>query len=435
MNLFGKRVLVAGLKTSGLSAYGLLKKLGATVAVYDDDEKIDSFDGAKNLKLYPSDLSEFDFIVVSPGFSDNHPLISEAKRKNIPLTTELAIGLSCLPCKKIAVTGTNGKTTTTLMIEKLLSLAGIKARACGNIGYPVSQLAQEKTLPDYAVVEVSSFQLDYGEISPDIAVVLNIAADHLDRYEGFDAYARSKMKIFEHQSPSSYSIINGYDENIRTRLKDIHGQLIRVSTRKDGGRAYLKDNYFFYNDKPLCSVKDLKAKGEHNRFNALVALTVGSIVGVPEVAAASFIKKFKLPPHRVEYVATVGGKGYYNDSKGTNLHATKAAIDMLDGNIGLIMGGSDKNEEFCDFFETLPDKVRCVAVTGANSEKIMNSAYKVGYFDIVMHKDLAGAVNTFSTDKKIDTVLFSPSSASFDRYRNYEERGNAFREMVLKVKA
>ncbi len=435
MDFTDKKVLIVGLKSSGLSAYELLKNQGAILYIYDDDLALTLF-GCENLAMRKSldYLIDLDCVVVSPSIPNTHKVIVEAKRLGKPILSEMSVGFNALNTKTIAVTGTNGKTTTTMMIESLINFSNIRAKACGNIGYPISRLALQDAPLDYAVVEASSFQLEYGTISPDIAIILNLAPDHLDRYESFSAYANAKLNLFRHLSKDAVVIV-GEDENVLSRIKALDLKPIVVSTKKDEGLAYIKDNYFFYNGKPLTSVKEYKAKGEHNKFNALIALTVGALVGVPHQCALTFIRKFKLPPHRIEYVGTLNGKSYYNDSKGTNLHATRAAIDMIDGDLGLIMGGSDKNEEFCDFFMTLPEKVKKVAVTGANSEKIMSSAYKVGYFDIVVEPSLEGALSILSKDKDLGNVLFSPSSASFDRYRDYEERGNAFKELVFKIQA
>ncbi len=435
MDFLDKKVLIVGLKSSGLSVCELLKRRGAKVSIYDDDISITLFgmdNMAKNSDLrYVSDM---DYVVVSPSIPSSHKIVIEAKKQAIPIMSELSVGMAQLESKTIAVTGTNGKTTTTMMIESLINYSNMTAKACGNIGYPISQLAMSDLAVDYAVVEASSFQLDYGTVSPDIAIVLNIAPDHMDRYSSFSQYAQAKISLLSNLKKGSIAIV-GDDENILSRLRTLDVKPIIVSTKKPEGLAYIKDNYFFYQGKPLASVKDYKPRGEHNRFNALVALTVGALLNVPAQCAITFLRKFKLPPHRIEYVGTLNGKSYYNDSKGTNLHATRAAIDMIEGDLGLIMGGSDKNEEFCDFFMTLPDKVKRVAVTGANCEKIISSALKVGYFDIVAEPTLEGAVSILAGDVRLPNVLFSPSSASFDRYRDYEERGNAFKQLVFKVQA
>ncbi len=436
MEYNGSRVAVIGLRASGAAACALLKSKNCTLTVYDDDKSI-SVCGLENqaLKGGFDFISEQDFIVVSPGIPNSHEAIRRAKRDGIPIYSELSLGANELTCPIIAVTGTNGKTTTVGMIKKLLEAAGKKVKTAGNIGYPISQLVSDGDVPEYVVVEASSFQLEYGELHPYVACILNFSPDHMDRYGTYADYVAAKTRILEFQNKNSYAVLNGDDPSVRRLSEEVKGEAVPFSTVREEGRVYIKDGYFVYGGKPLISVKEFRIRGEHNKSNALCALTVGSILNVPATAAATFIKKCSLPPHRIEFVTSFGGKRYYNDSKGTNMHATRAAVDMLDEGIGLILGGSDKKEEFCDFFDTLPEKVVRVAVTGANAEKILNSALKVGFSDIRIYKDLQDAVFALSKCSDVKNVLFSPASASFDRFKNYEERGNAFKELVFRIKA
>lgn len=436
MEYNGRRAAVIGLRASGAAACALLKSENCTLTVYDDDKSISVF-GLENQAVKGSFdfISEQDYIVVSPGIPNTHEAIRRAKRENIPIISELSLGAGKLTCPIIAVTGTNGKTTTVGMIKKLLQAAGKKVKTAGNIGYPISQLVVDGDIPEYVVVEASSFQLEYGEIHPYVACILNFSPDHMDRYDTYTDYVAAKTRLIEFQDKNSYSVLNGDDPSVRQLAEKTKGEAVLFSTTKEEGRVYVKDGYFVYGGKPLISVKELRIRGEHNKSNALCALTVGSILNLPPTAAAAFVKKCSLPPHRIEFVTAFGGKRYYNDSKGTNMHATRAAVEMLDEGIGLILGGSDKKEEFCDFFDTLPDKVVRVAVTGANAEKILNSALKVGFSDIRIYKDLQDAVYALSQSPDVRNVLFSPASASFDRFKNYEERGNAFKELVFRIKA
>lgn len=436
MNFSGKKAAVIGLSSSGTAAVALLKSKGCKLTVYDDDLS-KSVSGLKNAAANENYdfIAEQDFIVISPGIPNSHPAVSAAKLHNVPIYSELSIGASELNCPIIAVTGTNGKTSTVGMIKKLLKAAGKKVKTAGNVGYPVSQLAKDGEKLDYAIVEASSFQLEYGELRPYIACILNFSPDHMDRYESYSDYVAAKTRLVEFQTANDYTVLNRDDPSVWRISEKAEGKVVPFSTKKEEGRAYVKDGYFVYNGKPLVPLKSFGIKGEHNKSNALCALTVGSIVGASEASAAAFIKKCTLPPHRIEYVATVGGKRYYNDSKGTNMHATRAAVDMLDEGIGLILGGSDKKEEFCDFFDTLPDKVVRVAVTGGNAEKILNSALKVGFSDIRIYDNLQQAIDALGACNEVKNVLFSPASASFDRFRNYEERGNAFKELVFRIKA
>lgn len=436
MDCVGKKAAVIGLSSSGAAAVTLLKTKGCKLTAYDDDlsKSVAGLENAAARKNFDF-IAEQDFIVLSPGVPNSHSAVKAAKLHNVPIYSELSLGASELNCPIIAVTGTNGKTSTVGMIKKLLQTAGKKVKTAGNVGYPISQLAKDGEKLDYAIVEASSFQLEYGEIRPYIACILNFSPDHLDRYDTYSDYVAAKTRLLEFQTPNDYAVLNRDDPSVWRLAEKVRGKVVPFSTRKEEGRAYVKDGYFIYNDKPLVPLKNFKIKGEHNLSNALCALTVGSVVGASAASAAAFIKKCTLPPHRIEYVATVGGKRYYNDSKGTNIHATRAAVDMLDEGIGLILGGSDKKEEFCDFFDTLPEKVVQVAATGANAEKILNSALKVGFSGIRIYKDLQDAVDALAANGSVNNVLFSPASASFDRFKNYEERGNAFKELVFRIKA
>ena len=433
MEFENKKVLVAGMKASGVSAATLLAKLGAKVYCVDDAIKELSgfvFTNVPDEK----EIKEYSLVIVSPSIPPRHPVIVRAKKAGVPIMGELELGCRYLNCPKIMVTGTNGKTTVVTMIEKLLCGAGYKAKAAGNIGYPVSQLVLDGTNPDYAVIEVSSFQLEYASVQPDVSVILNLAPDHMDRYDGYEDYVATKRRICVNQTEEQYLIFNNDDGAARKFLGYTKAKGIPVSTRSRLSDVYIKDGFFMYKDKSLCPVKSCRLRGEHNKFNMLVALNVGAVLGVRSENFPNLVRNYTLLPNRIEYVTTLGGKSYYNDSKGTNIHACRFAIESLDGKIGLIMGGSDKNEDFCDFFENISPKVKFVAITGGNAEKIYNSAMKMGFSEVGVFETLPDAVNYLSEKKGINNVLLSPCCASFDRYKNYAERGDKFKEAVYAVK-
>lgn len=429
--------LVMGLRSSGLASYHLLKQKGYCVKLYDDDRKLmATLPETVSSKSTDEIFENVSLVVVSPGIPSVHPVIKEAEKRGLEIISELELGLREIRIPYVMVTGTNGKTTTVKMIEKLLKLAGKRVKAVGNVGYPVTQFVMDDEEADYLVVEASSFQLERVRLArPYISVLLNLQPDHMDRYAKFEDYVKAKKNIFLNQTQSDYAIVNADDPKVMRAAEKIRPTLKTVSTRGKRGSVYLKDNYFYFDDKPIANVREARAKGEHNRFNLLVALTVGEILGVKRENAIALVKEYKPLPHRVEYVTTIDGKRYYNDSKGTNIAATVTAISMLNGNIGLILGGSGKNEDYCEFFEELSPKVKYIAATGMNAERIRQSALKVGFTDIEVTDTLEEALQLLSRKEGIDTVLFSPSSASFDRYKNYEERGNVFKQMVYRLKA
>ncbi|MFA5450076.1 MAG: UDP-N-acetylmuramoyl-L-alanine--D-glutamate ligase, partial [Clostridia bacterium] len=378
---------------------------------------------------------DLDMVLVSPGIPNTHPVIVEAKERGVPIVSELDLGASLLKAEIIMVTGTNGKTTTVDMIGKGLSIMSKKAKVMGNIGYPVSQVVLDGTELEYAVIEASNFQLEYtSHIRPKIAALLNLAPDHIDRYKSYDEYVAAKKRVFLNQTENDFAILNADSRAIREIGKELKAQKIWVSTREAKGDFFVKDNYYYYMGEPLVSVKESRMKGEHNRFNIMTALNVMNILGGKREQFISLIRDYKLLPHRVEYVSTINGISFYNDSKGTNISACKASIDAVKGGgIGLILGGSDKHEEFCEFFDDISDSVKFIAVTGGNEDKIYSAAMKVGFQNIEICPSLSDAIRLLYSKEGIDTVLFSPASASFDRYRGYAHRGDTFKELVYSI--
>lgn len=433
MDYRGKKVLVMGLQASGISAGFLLKKLGAEVYCYDDNLSLGINEFINVSTEVISVLDNIDLIVTSPGIPSTHDVIKEAKARKIPIISELELGCVNLFCPIIMVTGTNGKTTEVTMLDKLLSGMGLKVKAMGNVGYPVSQVVLDETPLDFAIVEASSFQLEYiKDAKPYIAVVMNLAPDHMDRYATYSDYVNAKKNIIKNQTENDYIFINGDDAICRRFGQESRAKTVSVTLRNSHNAVYIKDNFFMFEDSSVCHVKECRLRGDHNKFNLLVALNVGALLGAKKEHLANLIREYTLLPNRIEYVSTLNGISYYNDSKGTNIHACRYAIDSLDGDIGLIMGGSDKNEDFCEFFESIDDKVKAVAVCGGNADKIYSSALKMGYTDIEVFPTLKEAV-VYLSAKDVKNVLLSPCSASFDRYKNYAERGEYFKSLIYEI--
>lgn len=423
-------VLIMGIQASGVSAAALLEREGHEIRLYDDKVKLE-----RNWKdAGEAVFKGLDRIVISPAIPNTHPVVVGAKERGIPIVSELQLGFERLPCEKIVVTGTNGKTTTVDMLTRMFQTAGKKARAMGNIGYPVSQVVLDGDIPEIAVIEASNFQLEYSNLHVHTAALLNLSPDHMDRYPTYEDYVNAKKRVFLNQTANDFAVLN-YDNRILRELGRRLPSVVKwISAKERKGDVYLKNNYFYYADEPLVAVRESKAKGEHNRFNIMTALTIGGLYGVKREQMAAFVREYRVLPHRVEYVCTVGGKRYYNDSKGTNPGATKSAVETVGGKIGLILGGSDKKEDFCELFDALFDRVARVAVTGGNAEKIYQSALKVGYSEIEICPDLKAAIDYLAAADDVDTVLLSPASASFDRYHGYEERGNVFKQLVYALK-
>jgi UDP-N-acetylmuramoylalanine--D-glutamate ligase len=427
-----KSVLVMGMQASGISASTLLEREGYLVKKYDDN-----LDFSENWKERKDIFNDLELVCVSPGIPSEHIVLREAIKRGISVVSELELGASRLNCELIMVTGTNGKTTTVDMIQRGLGIMGKKATAMGNIGYPITQVILDKVELDYAVIEISSFQLEHtSQLKAKIAAILNLAPDHIDRYKNYSEYTHTKEKVFQNQDTGDIAILNYDAREVRSIGERIKAEKIFVSTRESVGVIYIKNNYFYCGNEPLISVKESHLRGEHNRFNMLVALSIMIKLGGKKEHLISLIRDYRVPPHRIEYVSTIDGIRFYNDSKGTNIAACKCAIDSIKGrNIGLILGGSDKKEEFCDFFDELCDDIKYVTVTGANEVKIYSAAMKVGFSRICICASLEAAVKKLHEMKEIDTVLFSPACASFDKYSNYAERGNRFKQLVYALKA
>ncbi len=422
-----EKAIVIGMRLSGTAAKALLSKQGYEVVGVDDNPEV-----APATPDCP--IEEFALGVVSPAIANDHPLIVAAQKAGVKLISELELGIRNLKGIKVVVTGTNGKTTVCDMIDKALKLSGISCRTMGNIGYPVSQVALDGTEYAVNIIEASSFQLEHTyTLRPDYAVLTNIAPDHMDRYPDFAGYFAAKKRVFRLQTASDVAVLNYDQPAIRELGKHLASEVVWVSAAEAVGDCYIKNNAFYLRGEQLISVKESKLRGEFNRFNMMTAITVAARLGATKEALKKFVREYRPLPHRIEYVGVFRGKRCFNDSKGTNVSATLAALDAMEGSTALIMGGSDKKEDYCEFFLDVPEKLKFVAVTGANAEKIYGSALKVGFNDIVIVKDLQAAIIR-AAESAADIVLFSPASASFDRYTGYKERGERFKNLVSALK-
>lgn len=422
-----EKAIVIGMRLSGTAAKALLSKQGYEVVGVDDNPEV-----APATPDCP--IEEFALGVVSPAIANDHPLIVAAQKAGVKLISELELGIRNLKGIKVVVTGTNGKTTVCDMIDKALKLSGISCRTMGNIGYPVSQVALDGTEYAVNIIEASSFQLEHTyTLRPDYAVLTNVAPDHMDRYPDFAGYFAAKKRVFRLQTASDVAVLNYDQPAIRELGKHLASEVVWVSAAEAVGDCYIKNNAFYLRGEQLISVKESKLRGEFNRFNMMTAITVAARLGATKEALKKFVREYRPLPHRIEYVGVFRGKRCFNDSKGTNVSATLAALDAMEGSTALIMGGSDKKEDYCEFFLDVPEKLKFVAVTGANAEKIYGSALKVGFNDIVIVKDLQAAIIR-AAESAADIVLFSPASASFDRYTGYKERGERFKNLVSALK-
>lgn len=423
----GKKALILGTGASGIAAAKLLSDAGIDHLLYDDG----SGDGSdKSIEEITEDTA---FAVASPSVSVDHPLLTALREKGIAVFSELQLAAAVCPARKIAVSGTNGKTTTVSLIEHILRTDGAEARAVGNIGVPFS--AEGADMPSFgvAVVEVSSFMLEYGGIGADIAVLLNVTPDHLDRHGSFAEYARVKARLFEAQNGGDRAVFNA-DDAITVAIADkVKAKTYFFSTRRKCRGAYVDGADICFDDgsgaKRVCGLDCVKLVGEHNLSDCLAAVAACKLYGARDEAIARGLATFNAPKYRLEHICDYRGTAIYNDSKSTNIDSTIGACEAMKGTTCLIVGGYDKRLSYHNFFSRLPDGVKYVVCCGDNSSSILECAPENDERELFRTATLERAV-MLGLSFGADNLLFSPSTSSYDAYRNFEERGRHFEQTV-----
>ncbi|MCG0276988.1 MAG: UDP-N-acetylmuramoyl-L-alanine--D-glutamate ligase [Thermanaeromonas sp.] len=447
MEWHSKRVLVVGLGKSGMAASRVLAGLGAKVCACDKDVKSEEeIRPLKELGVtvfvggYP-EVGEVcpDLVVASPGVPLEEPPLKAARQAGISIWGELELAFRLLPAgvKIIAITGTNGKTTTTALAGQVLKDAGYPVVVAGNIGVPLIEKVGEAFPGQYFVLEVSSFQLETVEtFHPNVAVILNITPDHLDRHGSFSEYVKAKARLLSLQGPEDFAVLNYDDLNTRNLEKQVKGHLVYFSHREPLSLGcFVKDGVICLDlgngVHPICRVEELALKGVHNLENSLAAAAIGGILGISPSTLSYTLKTFPGVPHRLEPVACVDGVLYVNDSKGTNPEATIKAIEAYSEPLILIAGGKNKGSDFSFLAQKMVGRVKHLILLGEAAPAIRQAAQKAGLTSIFMVRDLGEAVERArELASPGDVVLLSPACASWDMFRNYEERGNLFKTLV-----
>ncbi|MFA4905497.1 MAG: UDP-N-acetylmuramoyl-L-alanine--D-glutamate ligase [Candidatus Margulisiibacteriota bacterium] len=422
-----KKVTILGLGKSGVAAARRLVPLKAQVTVSEalSEDKLDpeALAHLKALKVKIevgghtlSALDGADLIVVSPGVHLDIPIILEAKKRNIPVISEIELGYRFIHKPIIAVTGTNGKTTTASLLGEILSAAGKKVMVAGNIGFPLVEV--NDTDLDFIVLEISSYQLEtIVTFRPWISILLNLAEDHIERHRSMKEYAAAKARIFLNQKKNDYVIYNAEDELVSQIATKAEARLISFSVKH-----------------PFLDPKKIKIPGEHNLQNSLAAAQAALICGVPQKTIDEVLRTFPGVEHRIEFVTEKKGVKFYNDSKGTNPDSTIVALKSLyqkDKNIIVILGGRDKGGDLTDLVHLVSDAAKKVVLIGEASERFHKELKKDGYKDVILAQDFKDAVNTsYKLARSGDIVLLSPACASFDMFKNFEERGKTFKDLV-----
>lgn len=429
--------LVYGYGASGKSAIKCLLELGRKVAVYADNYVDIEFDVDNRSGSTPEKaLLDVNLIVVSPSIDLDSPLLLLARKTGIEIIGEIELGYRNLSASIIAITGTNGKTSCTELLTKMLKNADIDANYYGNIGVGLAQNCSKLTCDKVAVLEVSSFQLATTELfCPKIAICLNIDEDHLEYHKSMENYISCKRRIFKNQDISEYAVLNYDDKIVKAFDKEISSTTYYFSLRhKVKGCYLLADCIYFCDDKVeyVCKIGDIKIKGEHNIANCLACITACKILNIPNNVIVKTLREFDLSAHRLQLINTINGVKYFDDSKSTNIMSTICACKAIGGMTTLLIGGYDKGLDHRKLFDGLPENVNTIICFGANKEKIIKE-YKLNYKKTLIKADSLEDAIIIASKVKCDNVLFSPATSSFDRFENYIERGNFFKDCVMRI--
>lgn len=448
MDITGKKISVLGAVRSGISSAKLAKKYGAIPFVSDMLDNSDLRNSVTDLNElninyelgeHSERIFDCDFIVTSPGVPSDSKVIVDAKSKGIKIISEIEFASWFCNGKIIAITGTNGKTTTTSLCAHILNTADITCYTAGNIGLPFSDIADKLSVDDYVALEVSSFQLDFiDQFTPLYATVLNITPDHLDRYENrFDLYIKSKMKIAKNQNSKHNFVYNGDDENIPLGYIPENVNLFAFSLEKSlSNGCFLEEDWIVYakdnEEEDVCKINDMSLKGEHNLMNSMAVISIAMDIGIDKDTIKNGLQTFKGVEHRLEFVREIKGIKFINDSKATNVDSVWYALRSFDEPIYLILGGKDKGNNYNDIKEEVIKRVKKIYAIGSSAEKV-NDFFK-SFKSVEIVKSFEEAVNKGLKEAEAGSVfLLSPACASFDMFKNYEDRGTQFKNIVNKI--
>lgn len=439
MYLKTQRFLILGVSKSGYAVTKYALGKGAECYIFEQlkNPKIDSSisdllnSGAKYLTEEKVDdvLPDIDVLVISPGVPINHEIAVKCKQMGKRIIGELEFGFLQFSPTCVAITGTNGKTTTSVLTDNILSSFGLNTKLVGNIGVPITKVIEEINLDTICVAEVSSFQLEsVSAFCPHISCIINIAPDHLERHYTMDNYIFLKKRIFQNQRESEFTILNYDDQTVRSFSESTKAKVKWVSIKEKVDGAYRQNGKLYFNDEFVINESDLALKGEHNVCDCLFAIAISKLLGVDNECIENALKTFKGIKHRIELVAEKEGIKFYNDSKATNTASTISAIESMQNPTVLILGGCEKGEEYYSLFQKIKtSEIKHVVITGASRFNMLEQAGKVGLTDLTVVPDFALAVKVAKMLAcEGDNVLLSPACASFDNFNGYEERGEAF---------
>ena len=450
MNLDGKKFLVVGAGISGVAAAELLISRGHPVILYDGKEGLDIEEVRKKSpfleqvevlagELPKEAVEACDVAVLSPGVPMDIPAVEQMRAAGLELWGEIELAYAFEQGKVLAVTGTNGKTTTTSLLGAIMEHAGLDVKVVGNIGVPYTSLVSGTTKDSVTVAEISSFQLEtVHEFCPQVSAILNITPDHLNRHHTMDNYRQAKERIAANQGSGQFCILNYEDAALKEFSSKVNAQIVFFSSKRELGQGIYLDNgkiiwAWDAKKETVCHVKELKLIGMHNYENVMAAAAMALVSGVPLEKIREALVTFSAVEHRIEYVVTKRGVRFYNDSKGTNPDAAIQAVRAMEWPTLLIGGGYDKDSEYEDWINAFDGKVKKLVLLGATREKIRDTAVRLGYpeNDIILTDSLQEAVSAcFTHAVSGDAVLLSPACASWGMFQNYEQRGKIFKELA-----
>ena len=445
-----QKVLVAGTGISGIAAAKLLLAKGGEVVLYDGNDKLDAEKIKKNFEedakltillgeLKRTELLGVELAIISPGISLEAPFVAVLDDAGIPIWGEMQLAYHCSKGKLAAITGTNGKTTTTALTGEIMKAHYEDVYVVGNIGEPFSFHALDTTDETVTVAEVSSFMLEtIMDFRPNVSAITNITPDHLDRHKTMECYIETKELITKNQKEGDTCVLNYEDEVLREFGETLKEKLnvVYFSSRQELEKGYyLKGDTIVYNDgkkvTEIINVNELNILGRHNHENVMTAVAIAMNMDVPLATIQKVLKEFKAVEHRIEFVSERFGVKYYNDSKATNPDAAIQGIKAMPGPTLLIGGGYDKHSEFDEWIESFDGKVRYLVLIGQTRDKIAECAKRHGFTDIMYAEDLLEAVQVCASYANPgDNVLLSPACASWGQFKNFEERGEKFKDYV-----
>lgn len=451
MNLQNKKICVIGCGKSGIGAAAFLRKAGADPVLYDENDKLTVEEVRSRLpeeyrdipvyiKELPEEASKADILVPSPGVPADSPLVRKFTDKGIPVMGEIEVAWQYEKGRVIAITGTNGKTTTTTLVGEIMKRQIPKTFVVGNIGTPYSDYVLDSDSSSVTVAEISSFQLEtVTSFHPVVSAVLNITPDHLNRHHTMEEYASVKAKITKMQTEADTCVLNYENEYTRNIAENCHAKIVFFSSagKLDNGLYLEKDKIFLAENavsRPLMDIHEMKLVGICNIENVMAAIGITLAMGVPEDVILDTVRHFQAVEHRIEYTATVNGVDYYNDSKGTNPDAAIQGIKAMDRPTILIGGGFDKGSSFDEWIDAFDDKVKLLVLIGQTKDKIAACAAEHHFHSVILADSFEQAFQICVEHAEHgDAVLLSPACASWGMFPNYEVRGQIFKDMVHKL--